>query len=89
MVISPQNISTGVYRPVVLDPWASKSGDSGIFEERGLRQWHSGVPSGEGQKVPTQENYLGQFTTPRTWMTQKLDLFSVPESTSLRDIDPY
>ena len=36
-MISPQNVSPGVHHPAILDLWASKTGDSGIFEERGLK----------------------------------------------------
>lgn len=37
VVIFPQNINIGVHCPVILDLWTSKTGDSGIFEERGLK----------------------------------------------------
>lgn len=59
------------------------------MKKEGLRQWQGGVPSGEGQRVPTQEHYLGEFINPKTWMAQKLDLFSAPESADLRDVNPY
>lgn len=48
------------------------------MKKESLGHWQGGVPSGEGQKIPTQEQHLGEFTTPRTWMAQKLDLFSLP-----------
>lgn len=54
-----------------------------------IRQLLGGVSPGEGQQVPTQECYLGEFSTARTWTAQNLDLFSAPESTGLRGVDPH